>query len=111
MESDLQRYFHVDYRDRWRFDDSGRRRLTLRRLSVLLRHLPPAASTVLATGGSGWTLTDYLLADLFHATAHVPHPSRPKPEKSVSPERAKSVAAFHKRAAERQRQLDAGGIT
>jgi len=85
--------------------------LTLRRLGVLIRHLPPDSATAIATGGSGWTLTDVLLSDLFHVTAGAPHPARPKAEKAIDPERTKSVAAFRKRAAERQRAIDAGEIT
>lgn len=101
----------MDYRDRWRFDSNGIRLLTLRRLLVLLDHLPPGAATVRATGGSGWSLTDYLVSDVYHALAQTPHPSRPVVNAPSDPDRDKRVAAFKARAAERQRAIDAGEIT
>jgi hypothetical protein len=103
--------YHVDYRDRWRFDESGRRRLTLRRLGVLLTYLPPDAATSIALGGPGWRLEHYLAAHLFHATAGKPHPMLPKAEKASTPERDQKMRKAKARARERQRALDAGEIT
>jgi hypothetical protein len=111
VESDLSRYHHIDYRDRWRRDSGGRRRLTLRMISVRIRHLPPDSATAIALGGPGWRLEHYLAAHLFHATAGKPHPMLPKPEKAASAERDKKIRKAKARARERQRALDAGEIT
>lgn len=111
MESDLSRYHQIDYRDRWRFDAEGIRRLTLRMILVRLRHLPAESATSLALGGSGWTIQDYLLAHLYQATAGEPHPSLPKESAVVDPAREKAIRRAKQRAAERQRAIDAGEIT
>ena len=61
--------------------DLWRGGLSLRRLSVLVEGLPPN-SRIFALQSDlpyGWTLTDILLTDLFHATAGSPHPARPDP--------------------------------
>lgn len=79
MEADLQRYYGVDLADLWRG------RLSLRKISVLVTHLPPG-SAVWATESDldyGWTLTDILLSDVFHALAGEAHPARPKPQKAA----------------------------
>ncbi len=84
MEADLQRFHGVDLGDLWR---GG---LSVRRLSVLLAHLPPG-SAVWAIENDlpyGWTLTDVLLTDLFHAFTGQPHPARPKPSKKGLASRA-----------------------
>lgn len=111
VEADLSRYHHIDYRDRWRFDDQGRRRLTLRMIAARVRHLPPESATAVSLGGAAWSTTDYLLSDLFHATAGAPHPSRPKPGRRVdSPERLKKKQAALRRRRERQRAIAAGEL-
>ena len=111
VEADLARFYQIDYRDRWRFDADGRRRLTLRRIGVLVRHLPVDSSTAMATGSPGWTLTERLLADVFHATAGEPHPGLPESATQVDPSRAKAIRAAKARAAERKRAIEAGEIT
>ena len=78
---------------------------------VRIRHLPPDAATTLALGGTGWTLGNHLLADLFHATSGNPHPGLPKAVSGPDPERAKALRAARARAAARQRAIDAGEIT
>lgn len=111
MESDLSQYHGLDYRDRWRFDSQGRRKLTLRMIYVRVHHLRPDSATALAVGGSGWTLGDFLLADIFHATAHEPSLRLPKQVKGSDPARDKRVREAKARAAERQRAIAAGEIT
>lgn len=112
MEASLQAHYGIDYRDRWRRDEHGRRRLTLRRIGVLVRHLPPDSAVALATGGAGWTVTDYLISDVFHAHAGKAHPARPKPSKIhiVSPEREKRLRAARRRRADRQAAIARGEI-
>ena len=80
-------------------------------INVRVRHFPPDSATVLATGGAGWGLSDYLLADIFGATAGEVHPSRPKPVKGCDPARDKAKRAAKARARDRQRRIDAGEIT
>lgn len=104
MEADLQRFYGIDYRDRWR---GG---LTLRRLKVLLSNLP--RESVLR---GGWSMADHLIDDLrmvltsTKAQKAKPHADRPKgKQKQLNPVR---LAAGRRRRAERQRQIAAGEIT
>lgn len=54
--------------------------MSLRRLAVLLRYLPPGSATWAAVHGVpvGWGTTEFLLADLFQAFTGEEHPHRPK---------------------------------
>ena len=110
MESDLSRYHHIDYRDRWRFDADGVRRLTLRMIAVRLRNLPAESATAIAEGGDGWTLDNYLSAHTFHATAGTPHPWLPKSRPQVDPEREKAKAAALERKRKREQDIAEGRI-
>lgn len=110
MEADLQRFYGADYRDRWRGD------LTLRRLLVLIRHLPPesALSAELRGGEPHWTVGDHLLDDLRMAqTGSKKHPAKPHPQrplgskKTVNPQ---ALAAGRRRRAARRRAIEAGDI-
>ena len=79
-------------------------------IAVRVKHLPIDSALAMATGSTGWTLPDYLLADLFYATAGHPHPGLPDPDKA-NPERAKARRRAKVRARKRQRAIDAGEIT
>src|SRR5690606_27068527 len=63
VEADLQRFYGIDDRDRWRPDEHGRPRLTLRRLWVLISHLPPESTLahIERAGHPEWTLEAHLL--------------------------------------------------
>jgi len=111
VESDLSRYHNIDYRDRWRFDPNGRRKLTLRMIAARVRHLPPDSATAIASGGAGWTTGDYLLAHVFQAMSGEPHPALPKTPRVADPVRARRLREARARARERQRAIDAGEIT
>jgi hypothetical protein len=114
VEADLQiRCNGVDYRDRWRFGANGRRLLTIRRIGVLLRGLPPDSETARAEGSSGFTNTEFLLMDLWQMQTSTgePHPLRPKGVKAVDPTREKKIRLAKVRQQERQRAIDAGEIT
>ena len=111
VEADLSQYYHLDYRDRWRFDSDGHRRLTLRMISVRVGHLPSDSATSVALGGPGWRLEHYLAAHLYGAMAGEPHPSLPKASPITDPEREKALRSARLRARERQRAIDAGEIT
>lgn len=100
----------VDYRDRWRFDENGNRKLTLRRIGVLVRRLPPNSAVAVALGGSGWTLGDYLTASIWQAFTGQPHPAVPVTDKSEDPIRKAKFADAQERAKERQRKIDAKEI-
>lgn len=83
--------------------DLWRGRLSLRRLSVLVAHLP-VGSAVWALSADvpyGWTLTDTLLADVFHALSGEPHPLRPDNSKKV--QAAKNDERIAKLKAQRER--------
>lgn len=120
MEADLARFYGVDYRDRWRRDEDGRRRLTLRRLHVLVTHLPLESVTVALVKGTPWTRTEHLLDDLRMTveltipkkkrTKPKPHPDR-KSTKHVDPARRRKLQSARARARERRRKIDAGEIT
>lgn len=118
VEADFARFYHLDYRDRWRFDEHGRRLLTLRMIRARVRHLPPDSATGRATGieQHGWTVGDYLLADVFNALTGKKHPARPKASKSASRsvptrQRAEKLAAARRRKRRREEQLANGEIT
>ncbi|WP_109413164.1 hypothetical protein [Mycobacteroides chelonae] len=66
VEADLSTFHHIDYRDRWRRDDEGIRRLTLRMIHVRVRYLPATSALSLhfSKGRSMWDLHAHLLADL-----------------------------------------------
>ena len=101
----------VDYGDRWRFDENGRRKLTLRRLWVLLSHMPPDSAVARAEGSSGFTNTEFFLMDLWHASTGERHPAYPKSYKAADPAREKAIRLAKVRQQERQRAIDAGEIT
>ena len=88
MEADLQRYYQIDLSDLYHG------KLSLRRLSVLVAYLPPGSATWAAQNDItfGWSLTDFLITDLFHATSGEPHPARPTGKEKAEANRAKELA-------------------
>lgn len=117
MEADLSRYYRIDYRDRWRFDEFGQRLLTLRMIRVRVKHLPPQSALGQALGlDTGWTVGDYLLADVFKALTGKNHPARPKPTKQrrqrvPDRKRAEKLAAAKRRKAAREAAIARGELT
>lgn len=73
VEADLQRFYGVDLGDVWRGD------LSVRRLWVLLSHLPPGSAVWSLENKipHGYALTDFLLMDLFRVLTGEDHPARP----------------------------------
>ncbi len=117
MEADLARHYSIDWRDRWRLDEHGRPRLTLRRLWVLLQHLPSesALGSIDRNGHPEWRLEHVLLAHVWQQTARSkkPHPMltaamKRNQRRVQDPAR---VQAARRRAAERRRAIAAGEIT
>lgn len=103
----------IDYRDRW---GGG---LTLRRIGLLIRRLPPDSS-IGAVGREGkpwWTLTDHLIDDLrMSLTGNKkkpakPHPLRPRPSRrrqDMTPQRRARLDDARRRARERRIALGRG---
>lgn len=76
VEADLQRFYQVRLGDLWL---GG---LSLRRLSVLVAHLPPESATArhFSSIPEGWDTHAFLIADLYHGLTGNPHPARPQPK-------------------------------
>jgi hypothetical protein len=116
VEADLDRYYHRDLGDRWRFGPDGRRLLTFRMIRARVRHLPPDSATGQALGlDTGWKVGDYLLSDVVHALTGKPHPARPKPSRNKGrkvPDRRRleKLAAAKRRKAAREAKIAAGEL-
>ncbi|WP_280265341.1 hypothetical protein [Nocardia wallacei] len=110
LESDLRR-LGVRYSDRWRFDEHGQRRLTLREIWVAIQWLPGDAALVVTANENRprWGYTEYLLADLFTVFTKQPHPWRPKTlgQKKITARRMNAERATRARFARRNRVLAA----
>jgi hypothetical protein len=99
IEQDLQRYYRIDYRDRWR-PGGGRSGLTYRRLLVLLDGLPPeSAFRAAVTDTSPVSRVEKRLVELWESLAGKAHPVRNTEEQK----REREEAAAEKRELERQR--------
>jgi hypothetical protein len=104
VEADLQRFYNLDYRQRWRGN------LTLRRLCVLIRFLPEhsAVALIMRDGRAAWGLEAHLLDDvrmtLVGAKAKQ-HPLRPRPERIHTPERQRKLKDARRRARIRRQSL------
>lgn len=72
MEADLSRYHGRSLADY----HAGR--LPLWQLHAYIVYLPPDSATVAATGGDGWTVGDYLIADIWQSLTGQPHPADPR---------------------------------
>jgi hypothetical protein len=100
VESDLARFWNLDYRDRWRFDE-GRRRLTLRQIHARLSHLPSDAALAVEMGRR--SPVELLLMDIYEPLAGRVHPARPlTPEQAAerhaeASAKAKALADYEKR--------------
>lgn len=111
MEADLQRFYHRDYRDRWRRGPDGRRLLTLRQIWVYLHHLP--ADSALGRALDLRSMESGVLADIYSVLTGQLHPllKSASSQPAVDPEREQQLRAARRRARERQRLIDAGEIT
>lgn len=82
-------------------------------IAVRLRHLPPEAACETAVGGSGWTITDYLISDVVHVLRGEAHPARPKvagqEQDGMTPDRRRKLRDLEKRAKARREQLNSQG--
>ncbi len=106
MEADLQRFYGIDYRDRWHADP--RQRLTLRRLCVLILRNPPPEGWVARRllGGSVWTLTNHQLDDLrLTLEALLTDSKKHKPKPDPNRPTGASERRLKRNTPERQRKL------
>lgn len=128
MEADLTRWYGVDLRDRYRYERviDGRgvehiaRRLSTRRIYVLVRHLPPESALASAERGRPmWTTTDHLIADLMLVTQALQvgrkakdHPGRPKATKPAGgPDRPRKMMDAERRARAEQAKRNRREVT
>ena len=105
VESDLDRFWHIDYRHRFLFQDE-RRRLTLRTIHTRMSNLPVDSAVAIAMNGGKLhkTGTELLLMDLFEAQTGRRHPSRPMTAEQIALRDAEKAAEDKARADYRQRQ-------
>lgn len=102
LESDLNRFWQLDYRDRWRFDDDGRRRLTLRQIYARVSNLPAGSALAIALGRRA--PDELLLMDLFEGMTGRKHPARPISPAEAATRQQQAEAEQKARAGYRQRQ-------
>ena len=105
VESDLNRFWNLDYRDRWRFDD-GRRRLTLRQIHARISHLP--ADSALAVEMGRRSPVELLLMDIYEPLAHRVHPARPLTPEQAAERHAEATAKAKARADYEKRRTAQG---
>lgn len=108
VESDLDQFWHIDYRDRWRF---GERRLTLRTIHTRMKNLPVDSAVAIAMNGGKLhkTGTELVLMDLYEVqTGGRRHPSRPMSAAEIAQRDAEKAAEDKARAEYRQRQEKQG---
>ncbi|AXH47240.1 tail assembly chaperone [Gordonia phage DelRio] len=107
IEADLSRFHHIDYRDRWRRDSDGVRRLTLRMIYVRVLRLPAdsALSLHYSEGQSAWDLHAHLIADLIKHMVGVEYTARPvdADDKKRAETAEQAAEAERRRAAARER--------
>lgn len=106
VEADLQRYYRIDYRDRWRGT------LPLRRLLVLVDHLPDESAFKSAREGRlPISVTDSLLMDVWSALTGKKHTrwdalksAARRAERETVIRRRRAAARAHNQRAIRARQ-------
>ena len=105
VESDLARFWGIDYRDRWRFTE-GRRRLTLRQIHARISHLPADSALAVAMGRR--SPTELLLMDLYEPMAGRAHPARPLTPEQLAERNAEAAAKAKARADYEKRRTAQG---
>jgi hypothetical protein len=105
VESDLNRFWGLDYRDRFLFT-TGRRRLTLRQIHARLSHLP--ADSALAVEMGRRSPVELLLMDIYEPLAHRVHPARPLTPEQAAERHAEANAKAKARADYEARRVAQG---
>ncbi|MEX0687705.1 MAG: hypothetical protein WD072_03435 [Pirellulales bacterium] len=114
VESDLSRFWNLDYRDRWRFDLGGCRRLTLRQIYARISHLPADSALAIAMGQR--SPVELLLMDLYEPMAGQRHPARPMTAAQLAErheeatQKAKARAAYEARRVSQGHRSISGGL-
>lgn len=84
VESDLHRFWGIDYRDRWRGT------LTLRQIHARLSHLPADSALAIAMGRR--SPVELLLMDIYEPLAGRAHPARPLTPEQLAERQAEAAA-------------------
>lgn len=113
IESDLHRFWGIDYRDRWRFDE-GRRRLTLRQIYARLVEPPRESRLAVAVNGGKEIQSDAAIAvmDLWEVFTKKRHPSRRMTQEEIKARLAQAAtdeqetAKHRARMDKRRRRID-----
>lgn len=105
VESDLDRFWQIDYGHRFLFQ-AGRRRLTLRKIHTRLSNLPVDSAVAIAMNDGKFhkSGTELVLMDLFEAQTGRRHPSRPMSAAEIAARDAEKAEVDKARAEYRQRQ-------
>lgn len=106
VESDLDRFWGIDYRDRWRFTSSGQRKLTLRQIHARISHLPADSALAIAMGRR--SPTELLLMDIYEPLAGRVHPARPLTAEQIAERRHKAEQMRQAREAYEARRVAQG---
>lgn len=102
LEADLNRFWQLDYRARWRFDEHGHRELTLRQVYVRVSNLPPESALAIALRRRA--PSELLLMDLYEGVTGRKHPERPVSAAEAAARQTQAAAEEKARAGYRQRQ-------
>jgi len=105
VESDLNQFWHIDYRDRF-IIENGRRKLTLRQIGARVDHLPVGSALAVEMGRR--SPTDLLLMDLCEPLAGKPHPARPLTREQIAERRAAEESDRKAREAYEARRIAQG---
>lgn len=89
MEADLQRFYNIDLVDLYRG------KLSLRKLSILVEHLPSDSClwAIRREMEPDYNLTDFLIMDLFHAMSGEAHPARKAAGAAITDSKTKQTLA------------------
>lgn len=99
MEADLQRFYHADYRDRFR-PGGGASQLTIRRLLLLVEHLPAESAFHAAREDrAAASLTANAVMDVWESLTGKRHPGRASPSqrRAQAAERAERARIIARR--------------
>lgn len=77
---------------------------------IVRNNLPANSALHVSLGGSGWTLSDYLLASLWTAFQGTPHPALPKVAEVEDPAKLKKREEALERIHIREEKLKSGEI-
>lgn len=110
LRADLRRFYGVG------LDDCRRGRVPLADLCAIVADVvarPDTATAREVTGDEPWSRTHYLLAHLYQAMTGEKHPALPKAASRAKsdPKQQAAINRARERAAQRQRDIDAGIIT